>query len=631
MPTSSLPQTPPTDTQQVLARYKQIITEQQHIAAERKAQGQRMPWVRGGLFLALIVLLSLGLSGELFVGWWLPTLAVFAAFVYAVSHHRLLRRQQQDAELMAAVCQRGLDRIEDRWHTFTRRGERFQDDDHPYAQDLDLFGQGSLFQLLHTMHTHFGEETLAQWLCEAAPLDEIKQRQAIVASLVEHANMRRSLEREGIRLQLEEERQTQDLPDPEPFLQWAEGGAYLQDKPFLRRWIWISPLWIVVTFLLQQTTGKITAAWWALPLFAQLLLAYGIGGNVVSILASVSMREKVFLLYASLFSVIDHEKTAEGSALRALQQQLRAQGHAPHEEMALLQKIIDMSDVRYSGLIHFPLNTIFFWDLHCLARLEAWQHRVGPKVRPWFKALGEIEALCALATFAEESPEAVYPTFAQPTEGICFDTKELTHPLLPRRSRVANDLRLDNQTPLLLLTGSNMSGKSTLLRTIGINATLAYTGAPVCAASLHLSPHLQIATSMRIKDSLEHGVSFFMAELYRLKRVLDLRQNEKPLLYLLDEILHGTNTLERRIAALGIIAQLLDSHSIGSVSTHDMELSEKCKRFAEKVQFAYLSDQITDRQMRFDYKLRQGISPTTNALKLMEIVGIELPDGANSW
>ncbi|MCK6511502.1 hypothetical protein L6R29_16215 [Myxococcota bacterium] len=631
MATSSLPSPTSTNTQHVLARYQQIITEQRQIAAERKARGQRMPWIRGGLFLMLIVLLSLGLSGELFVGWWLPTLAVCAAFVYAVSHHRLLRRQQQDAELMAAVCQRGMDRIEDRWHTFARRGERFQDDDHPYAQDLDIFGQGSLFQLLHTMHTHFGEETLARWLCQAAAPDEIKQRQAIIASLVQHSPMRRSLEREGIRLQLEEEPQAQDLPDPEPFLRWAEGGAFLQDKPFLKYWIWISPLWVSVAFLLQQTTATISAAWWALPLFAQLLLAYGIGGNVVSILASVSMREKVFLLYASLFSVIDQEQTEENSPLHALQQQLRAQGAAPHKEMARLQKIIDMSDVRYSGLIHFPLNTIFFWDLHCLTRLEAWQHRVGPKVRSWFEALGQIEALCALATFAEESPEAVYPTFAQTTEDICFDAKDLSHPLLSRRSRVANDLRLDNQTPLLLLTGSNMSGKSTLLRTIGINATLAYTGAPVCATSLHLSPHLQIATSMRIKDSLEHGVSFFMAELYRLKRVLDLRQHDKPLFYLLDEILHGTNTLERRIAALGIIAQLLDSRSIGSVSTHDMELSEKCKRFQDKVRFAYLSDQIADRQMRFDYKLRQGISPTTNALKLMEIVGIELPDGAHSW
>jgi DNA mismatch repair ATPase MutS len=214
---------------------------------------------------------------------------------------------------------------------------------------------------------------------------------------------------------------------------------------------------------------------------------------------------------------------------------------------------------------------------------------------------------------------------------LVFDAKELSHPLLARKGRVANDLKLHHDSPMILLTGSNMSGKSTLLRTLGINAVLAYAGSMVCAKKLHLSEHLQVATSMRIKDSLEHGISFFMAELYRLKRILDMREKADPIFYLLDEMLHGTNTLERRIAALGIIAQLLDSPAIGAVSTHDMEVSEKCSRFAPRIRFAYLSDQITDRQMRFDYKLREGICPTTNALKLLEIVGIALPEEAKTW
>ncbi|MCB9638274.1 MAG: hypothetical protein H6728_16925 [Myxococcales bacterium] len=615
----------------VIERYQQIIKEQQAIAEERKQQAQTMPWVRGGLFLALVVLLSLGLSGELFAGWYLLELVVFVAFMYSVSHHRRLRKERQDAELLAAVCQRGLDRLEDRWQRFPHRGDAYQDDDHPYAQDLDIFGQGSLFQYLHTMQTHFGEETLAHWICEPADTSTIQARQKTVLDLKEHPQMRRSIEREGMRLHLNEDAQPTELPNPEPFLQWVEGGSYLKDKPFLKLWIWISPAFVVTTFLIQQITGKISMAWWALPLLAQLLVAYGLGGHVVSILSSVSLREKVFLLYANLFRIVDQETAEKGTPLHKLQSVLREQGHAPHEEMARLQKIIDMSDVRYSGLIHFPLNTIFFWDLHCLTRLETWQDRVGPKVRSWFELLGELEALCALATFADENPDYRMPSFTEEDAPLCFEAKELGHPLLSRRARVANDLSFNEVTPLLLLTGSNMSGKSTLLRTIGLNTALAYTGAPVCAESFELSPNLQIATSMRIKDSLEHGISFFMAELYRLKRVLDLRNQSKPLFYLLDEMLHGTNTLERRVAALGIISQLLDSKAIGSVSTHDMELSEKCKRFGEKVEFAYLSDQIKDRQMRFDYKLRKGISPTTNALKLMEIVGIELPEGSKEW
>ena len=237
-----------------------------------------------------------------------------------------------------------------------------------------------------------------------------------------------------------------------------------------------------------------------------------------------------------------------------------------------------------------------------------------------------MEALSSLATSASEMPVACTPEILDPKEELVFVADGIGHPLLPVDERVYNDVSLTPDCPFMLITGSNMSGKSTLLRSIALNACLAFAGGKTNATSLRLS-HVQVATSMRITDSLEHGISYFMAELQRIKRVLDQRDEETPLLYLLDEILHGTNTVERRKAALGVVTILQQGNAIGAVTTHDLDLAEDCKRFGSKVRFTYFRDQIREQQMYFDYKLQEGICPTTNALRLMRIVGIPLPDG----
>ncbi len=314
---------------------------------------------------------------------------------------------------------------------------------------------------------------------------------------------------------------------------------------------------------------------------------------------------------------IKHEAThLGGGVLRCLQR---------------LQRIVTFARIRHSPLLFFfvylPLQIVLLYDFHILCLLEAWQKKFGVHARAWFGALGKFEALSSLATLAHDYPGWAMPEVKDSAES--FQARELGHPLLPDGSRVANDVQIGPRGSFLLVTGSNMSGKSTLLRAIGVNAILAQAGAPVCAAQLVMPP-LALATSMRVRDSLENGVSFYMAELLRLKQIVDQARNAGPrngrlLLYLLDEILLGTNSKERHIAVVRVMEHLLRHDTIGAISTHDLDLATSqrlaaaccCVHFRET-----LHDERAEQVMTFDYRLRPGVATTSNALKLLEIVGL---------
>jgi hypothetical protein len=577
-----------------------------------------MPWVRAATFLSFAVVTILGFSKDRFPGWWAVAMVLFAAFVWAVRTHRRFLAEQKDAELLLDINRLGLQRLRNQWTEFPRRGERYREDEHAYVKDLDVFGKGSLFQLLNTTATRFGEDTLAEWLKERADKEEILRRQDIVADLRERLSFRQGLERE--RLRFEEEEQS---IDPLPFLEWAESDPVLLPSKALLLATHGLAVWTVVALVAYMW---LPVPWylWLTPLLLNLVLAGRTSGWVMPVLMKVHAREKVFALYSHLFERIAAEESTGG--LKTLQEKFRGDHDAPHVEMKRLQFIVELTDVRFSPMLHFPLNLVLLWDLHCLFLLERWQRRVGRKVRFWFEVLGELEALAALANHAYENPENTVPEILEDESPVAYHATRLGHPLLDRKTRINNDVELHHDKALMLITGSNMSGKSTFLRTLGINAVLAYAGASVCADSLRLS-RLQVASSMRIQDSLEAGISYFMAELYRIRRVLDLNEEEAPILFLLDEILHGTNTIERRKAALSVMQALVSNpNAIGVISTHDSDLTRASERFGERLFYTYFADQIVDGQMTFDYRLQQGVCPTSNALRLMKIVGIPIPE-----
>jgi DNA mismatch repair ATPase MutS len=313
--------------------------------------------------------------------------------------------------------------------------------------------------------------------------------------------------------------------------------------------------------------------------------------------------------------------------LQHVQDQFTADNSAAATQMRRLSRRVALADLRAS-LFFIVLQLATLWSIHVLWLSERWQHTAGPSARRWLQALGDWEALAALATLHHDHPHWTFPTStaAQPVQVRAHD---LGHPLLPPAACVGNDVEIGPPSTFLLVTGSNMSGKSTLLRAIGLNVLLAQAGGPVCAQSMILPP-LALATSMRVQDSLEAGVSYFMAEIQRLKAVVDQAQaaqsdNERTVLFLLDEILHGTNTGERQIAARQIIRHLLQLNTIGAVSTHDLTLADDAA-LAAASQAVHFTETFTHGPagptMRFDYRLRPGIATSTNALKLMELIGL---------
>jgi DNA mismatch repair ATPase MutS len=290
--------------------------------------------------------------------------------------------------------------------------------------------------------------------------------------------------------------------------------------------------------------------------------------------------------------------------------------------MGQLRAAVSYFELRYQGLIYPFANMFLLWDVHCTVKLEHWQERFGKAARDWFSVLGEIEGLSSLAGLAFDEPKFCFPELvAEPR----FLAENLAHPLIPPPSRVGNDVALPGPSTALLVTGSNMSGKSTLLRSLGVAYALAYSGGPVCAARLELGS-LRLATSLRIRDSLEEGVSHFYAELHKLKAVLDATLEPLPVLFLLDEILHGTNSRERQIGARWMLAQLLQRGALGALSTHDMELCRLSPELMTHTRLVHLREDVKGQEMTFDYRLREGPVSEGNALRLMRRIGLEVPE-----
>jgi DNA mismatch repair ATPase MutS len=286
------------------------------------------------------------------------------------------------------------------------------------------------------------------------------------------------------------------------------------------------------------------------------------------------------------------------------------------------ERIVSWFELRHNGLIHPFANAFLLWDLHSVLRLEQWQARAGRGARSWFRALGEMEALSSFAGLAFDAPSFAWPEFA--VGPARFEADALGHPLIPSADRVANDVALEGPGKALLVTGSNMSGKSTFLRAIGLAAVLASSGAPVCATRLRMSP-LAVRTSLKISDSLARGVSHFYAEVARLKAVLDSTRGTTPVLFLLDEILHGTNSEERKTGARWVLGELIARGAVGAVSTHDQGLCELPSALMASVAQCHFRETVRDGQMTFDYKLRPGPVSGGNALRLMRLVGLPVP------
>jgi hypothetical protein len=551
--------------------------------------------------------------------WMAVAIPLSLMFLSLVLHHNQVKRRCEWFDQLAKLNEEGRRRFARDWDTLRHGDDDGPEPDDPYAGDLDLFGRGSLFGLLATVGTPPGRRTLRSFLLGPATPAAVRERQAAVAELAPLLDVREELTVRG-RLMPKTTAAATDS-----FLRWAEDEPWLSRR---RGLVWTARSLTVLTAMLIgfNIAGLLPYTAWLAMLGVNLAFTYSVATKLHGAFTRAFAREGTFQQYADAYRLLSTTEFTT-SLLQDLQSQLTAAGLTAHKQMERLHRLASLSEVRYS-MLYVPIQSFTLWDFHVLMRLERWQATAGRHVRDWAAALGVVDALAALSTLRFENPDWIFPDISDGDSPV-IEARGLGHPLLPNDARVVNDVRIGPPGRFLLITGSNMSGKSTLLRAVGTNAVLARAGAPVCAAAMRL-PSLKIESSMRVHDSLQQGLSHFMAELQRLKGVLEAARDVtgasgETVLYLLDDIFQGTNTAERRIAARKVIARLLKTQAIGAVTSHDLQLAdtEELSAAADPVHFSETIEKGPDGfQISFDYKLRPGIATSQNALKLLEIVGL---------
>ncbi|UCC84429.1 MAG: hypothetical protein JSW46_05725 [Gemmatimonadota bacterium] len=549
-------------------------------------------------------------------------LVFLIGFVVLVVYDNRLKLRISRYDELVKINEEGRSRLARDWEALPSSEEVPSDPDHPFADDLDLFGGASLFSLLGTVATPLGRDVLRRWLLEPAGRGTILKRQAAVAELAPLIDLRQEITATGRTMP------SADAAALEGFLAWAEGDPWLRPRPHL---VWTARLLSLApsALIILNVAGIVTWQAWATALILNIAFTFTAGSGVHRTFARAFARENEFQGYARLLATVA-QSPFSCSALTDIKAEL-SQGHGTAQrQMKRLHRLLALAEVRYS-MTYMPIQALTLWDFHVLWRLERWQLTAGRHARRWLEALAEFDALAAFAGLCYENPDWAFPEIIE-AETPSLEATGLGHPLLPDGVRVVNDVKVGPPGTFLFVTGSNMSGKSTLLRAIGTNTVLARAGAPVCASAMRLPP-LILETSMRVHDSLQQGLSHFMAELTRLKGVVEAarrarRDRNGTLLYLLDDVLQGTNTAERRIAARKIIHHLLAEGAIGGVTSHDLALADT-EDLSVACDPVHFSEQIHEGPngpgISFDYRLRPGVATSKNALKLLEIVGLDEP------
>jgi hypothetical protein len=562
---------------------------------------------RLAVFLGAGVLTWLAFVSRVLSVWWL-VLALAGFVVLVILHDRVARRRRRFAAA-TAFYEQGLARLSGTWIGRGATGESFRDRTHPYTEDLDLFGKGSLFELLCTARTASGEQALAAWLAGPAALAEIRSRQEAIGELAGMLDVR-----EALAVVAGASRHELSAAAIEA---WAgDAGAWAPR--------FLLPIARVLAALgLAALAGWILAGTGPLPTIAilvtALLLEVLVHRRLRRAIAGLERPGPSFQTLARILRLIEEGRFA-AARLRSLQESLRADGAAPSHRIAALARLIDMQE--WSRNVFFaPLAILLCWDIQLSFAIDDWRRRHGVRAAEWLSVVGEIEALASLASHAYEHPADPFPEIVDTPP--LFEAEGIGHPLIPDARCVRNDVRLDGSRRLLVVSGSNMSGKSTLLRTVGTNAVLALAGAPVRARRLIISP-LAVGASIRIQDSLLDGTSRFYAEILRIRQLMELAEGLPPLLFLIDEILHGTNSHDRRIGAETILRGLTSRGAVGLATTHDLALSQIVETMGEAAANVHFQDHMEEGRIAFDYTLHPGVVTRSNALDLMRAVGLSV-------
>jgi hypothetical protein len=579
--------------------------ERRAAAAERRAR--LLAHARLAGFGAGLAALGLALAAR--ASWLWPAGAVLAFATLVLLHDRA-RALAGRASRAAEFYRDGLARLELRLAGRGKPGVRFRDPDHAYAAHLDLFGPGSIYELLCRSQTEAGERRLARWLLEPASPEEVRARHQAVHELTPRLDLREELATLG--------------PDVRPAFEgdaldrFGSAPARLSPRD-PRRWLAGALAALAVAALGAGLSTDLGFGPLLAVIALEAALAIPLRARVRAVQAELGAPAAKLALLGELLARLERERP-DAERLRELRARLSVDGHTPSREIRALRRRVELLDARRNQLFA-PLAPLLLWSTQLAFSIEAWRARAGPRLGDWLEAVGELEALLDLAAHAFEHPGDAFPEVVGGPP--CLVARGLGHPLLAEEVCVRNDLALGPGRALEIVSGSNMSGKSTWLRAVGTNAVLALAGAPVRALSLRLSP-LAVAAVLRIEDSLREGRSRFYAEIQCLRRIVALARGPLPLLFLLDEMFGGTNSHDRRSGAAAVVRGLLEAGALGLITTHDLALCEIADELTPRARNVHFEDQLTEGEMTFDYRLREGVVRRSNALALMRAVGLDV-------
>jgi DNA mismatch repair ATPase MutS len=600
--------------------YEKLQTKQKS-AANRLSNNRLITAILGVVISYLLyqnVSSSIGIAAGLF------TIILFG---YLAIQHKHVRTQLKYAEILSGLNHKGLKRLTGAWVTFPDSGAEFKEEEHPYASDLDLFGQASFFQWMNAAQSPLGRETLKNVLRHPPKYrQEIRERQEAVIELAAKLSWRQRFEAEGVFVS--------DTYQPnEPLLEWVEQTHEEYLQPAVKLGMRVLP---AVTLLMVLLYALQLSVPWQVPVLLvgiQILLLRVYGKERSKTLSMVRRYEASLKTYAEMLKHLEKQNFNSEWLEKRQRVLLDEHGHPAYKQIQRLSKLVEWISNRENAMFML-INILILWDYQCMIELEAWKKKSGRLLKTWLEVIAEVEALSSLSNIRFDQPEWVMPQIQEDlsyTTVVSSKTSEalnglsainMGHPLLTK-GRVANDFNLRKPSGIGLITGSNMSGKSTFLRTVGSNLILAYTGAPVCAEQFSCSL-MNLWTCMRVSDNLEQSISSFYAEILRIKKIVHAAKNDKPVFFLLDEIFKGTNSHDRHQGAIALINQLQKEGALGLVSTHDLELGELERESKGQIRNYHFREYYENQEIRFDYKLRTGISTTRNALYLIKLAGIEM-------
>lgn len=534
-------------------------------------------------------------------------------FILVKIHNRFFIRKEW-LETQARIIQEELQALSGNYSSF-EDGKEYVNPEHPYSFDLDIFGRRSLFQSINRTCTFFGKVRLAEWLQNHLhEKTSIEKRQEMVREISEHTLFREQFRVAG----LVHHGQSSDA---EKIQAWSQSPAQYLHAGWVKAFIWGVPV-INSLLLITSLAGWTSFSWLGLSFGIFLVLSFGIIKRATYIQETYGKQLKSLNGYARLIALAKAENW-KSAGMQELMERFNLNGQSPIQALQQLSKELDRLDLRNNQFLYVLLEGSIFFQLQEIVRIERWKARYGQHISKWLETVGELDALCSLGTFAYNHPQYTYPELTE--KPFCFLATQMGHPLMPASQCVKNDATIPSRPFFLIITGANMAGKSTYLRTIGVNYLLACIGAPVCCERLKLYPN-QLITSLRTSDSLSDNESYFFAELKRLKRIIDLLNQGQQLFIILDEILKGTNSMDKQKGSFDLIRQFMQLKANGIIATHDLLLGSLIKQFPEEIRNYCFEADIKENELTFSYKLREGVAQNMNACFLMKKMGIILQE-----